>query len=429
MQRKRCAVVWYTGIVLVSFFMAAVYVPTFSFPRLRKIESIKPPVPSSMSTPSPPVTVQAPLCLIPRMEVDFDAQCSMDDLESTWGPLLARNSERMARVDSLPGEETRPFMLQSGLQNDLGACGSGCVSISTGTHRAAFAYMMTCNRLSRAVPDSRYCSDIVFHAFWADFPVNPHLPWFVLSFLLTQDLEYAQLWIWSRPGVVLESDPLLAPFVGHPLVKFKQFNGTQIIQSFKHIAFPETAFNERDGLYWLESDIFRVLILYAYGGVYTDIDFLFLRNLGPLLGREWFYQWGSHCDDMNGAVIRLFKNSSLGESILKHISHVPPQPGTTAWGRDSYAAINRQQTIPRYPTCFFNPAWLTGQDSFAGITHRNSWHGAFGFHLHGQVFSRGNTAEYTSDYASVKREMCAAIKIRRSMGLPGLDLHRMVSMC
>ena len=97
--------------------------------------------------------------------------------------------------------------------------------------------------------------------------------------------------------------------------------------------------------------------------------------------------------------MRLFPNSNVGLALLKHIVNVPPQPGTTAWGRDTYSAVSKHIPILRYPSCFFNPTWLTGHDIYKGGTYRNSWHGAFGFHLHGNVFNKGPQAEVNSDYA------------------------------
>ena len=328
----------------------------------------------------------------------------------------------MAVEDGKPGEETRPFMFPANVSRE---CGAGCVEINMEQHRAAYSDIVTCNQLARTIPDERYCSPVIFHAFWGALPVNPHVPLFVVSFLITQDLEHSQLWIWSREGVELEQDALMAPFAGHPNVHFRQYDGVEIIRSLNSTVIPENLIKAKDGMYWLESDLFRVLILYAFGGVYTDMDFLFLRNFGPLLGREWLYQWSSHCVDMNGAAMRLFAQSPLGHALLEHIASVPPQGGTTVWGRDTYAAVDRKIKILRYPSCFFNPTWLTGHDVYGGGIHRNSWHGAFGFHLHGPVFTKGQTAAADSDYVGVRSEMCEYCKRMHGGGLPGMNFRQL----
>ena len=360
---------------------------------------------------------------IPAIDVAPQVSCAPDDHESSWGPVLRHNAARMAVEDGKPGENTRSFMFRTHSPAMVsGECAAACVEINIEQHRAAYSDIVVCNGLARMIPEDRYCAAVIFHAFWGTSPVNQHVPLFILSYLITQDLEYTQLWVWSRNGVDLTQDPLLSPFVQHPNVKFLQFNAAEIIHSLKTMAIPRDLISARDSMYWLESDLFRILILYAFGGVYTDMDFVFLRNLGPLLGREWFYQWGSHCVDMNGAAIRLFANSSLGRALLEQIISVPPQGGTTAWGRDAYRAVDQRISILRYPACFFNPTWLTGYDIYTGGTHRNSWHGAFGFHLHGPVFTKGLTAAADSDYSGIRREMCEYCGRMHGGGLPGMNL-------
>ena len=222
---------------------------------------------------------------IPPIRESPEVPCAPDDQESSWGPVLRLNVAKMAVEDGQPGEESRPFMFPANVSRE---CGAGSVEINMEQHRAAYSDIVTCNQLARTIPDEQYCSFVIFHAFWGTLPVNPHVPFFVTSFLITQDLEHSQLWIWSRKGVELEQDALMAPFVGHPNVHFRQYDGIEIIRSLNSTGIPESLVEAKDGMYWL----FRVLILYAFGGVYTDMDFLFLRNFGPLLGPEWLYQWG-----------------------------------------------------------------------------------------------------------------------------------------
>lgn len=359
---------------------------------------------------------------IPAINIDPAVPCAPNDEESSWGPVLRHNAANMAMEDAKPGEDTRSFMFKTNSQAMVsGECGPACVEINIEQHRAAYSDSVVCNGLARAIPENRYCLPVIFHAFWGALPVNQHVRLYILSYLITQDLEFSQLWIWSRNGVDLGQDPLIASFAEHPNIKFMQFNAVEIIQSLKTPLILENLIGARDGMYWLESDLFRVLILYAFGGVYTDMDFLFLRNFGPLLGREWFYQWGSHCVDMNGATMRLFANSSLGYALLEHIVGTPPQGGTTVWGRDTYRAVDSKMKILRYPTCFFNPTWLTGYDIYGGGTHRNSWHGAFGFHLHGPVFTKGASAAADSDYWGIRHEMCEYCKRKHGGGLPGMN--------
>ena len=65
-------------------------------------------------------------CLSPTVEIAFDEKCSPDDQESSWGPLLKKNFERMVSEDSKPGEEARTFMFQAETQAVSGECAAAC---------------------------------------------------------------------------------------------------------------------------------------------------------------------------------------------------------------------------------------------------------------------------------------------------------------
>ena len=182
--------------------------------------------------------------VIPPIQESPEVPCAPDDQESSWAPVIRRNVAKMAIEDGKPGEETRPFLFPVNL---FRVCGAGCVEINMEQHRAAHSDIVMCNQLARTIADERYCSPVIFHAFWGTLPVNPHVPLYILSFLITQDLEHSQLWIWSRKGVELEQDPLMAPFVSHSNVHFKQFDGTEIIRSLKTTAIPEKLIEAKDG--------------------------------------------------------------------------------------------------------------------------------------------------------------------------------------
>jgi hypothetical protein len=75
---------------------------------------------------------------------------------------------------------------------------------------------------------------------------------------------------------------------------------------------------------YLEGDVFRLLVLHKYGGIYIDMDVLILRDLSPLNELEFLYQWGTSGFNsnepemtMNGAIMRLDKNSSLSKEFLE----------------------------------------------------------------------------------------------------------------
>jgi hypothetical protein len=66
----------------------------------------------------------------------------------------------------------------------------------------------------------------------------------------------------------------------------------------------------------LYSDMIRVLVLAAYGGVYFDTDVLLLRNLQPLLSRDFYYRW-SNKPYANTAVFHLHRGSSNAAKLVE----------------------------------------------------------------------------------------------------------------
>ena len=78
---------------------------------------------------------------------------------------------------------------------------------------------------------------------------------------------------------------------------------------------------ESDDLCYLEGDLFRLLVLYKYGGFYLDMDVLVLRDMSPLNHLEFLYQWGTSIivnnnTAMNGAIMRFHKASKVLEEYL-----------------------------------------------------------------------------------------------------------------
>ena len=342
-------------------------------------------------------------------------RCCPKDVESCYLPLQHRNVARLARLAR--GSAAAPPALFSG-GGGAPQCGAGKVNVSIASNPAHYADSESCMLFLRSIPDSKFCEPVIFHAFWGTLPVRKHVVWFLLSFLSTQDLSHSQLWLWSptRPSE-FANDPIVKSFGRHPNIRIKHWDASS---EFSKIDSPVAAkfpnaksvvASAHDSKYWLDSDLFRVLTLLRYGGVYVDTDLLFLRDFGPILGHEFLYQWGSNCVSANGAVMRMFSNSALANELLGLLLATPPRPLEFDWGRDMYVKITAKENFVLYPTCFFNPVWMIGKyHQFYQPSkpwHAQTWHGAFAFHLHGEVFSLGPTAHAESSYASALREVGA----------------------
>lgn len=146
-----------------------------------------------------------------------------------------------------------------------------------------------------------------------------------------------------------------------------------------------------DTLCYLEGDLFRLLVLYKYGGFYIDMDVLILRDMSTLNNFEFLYQWGTSGFSeiepkitMNGAVMRLNKNSNLSKEFLEKILETIPTPNTTDWGSTLYSKIKNNNLLV-LPGIWFNSEWGfedTQCNPFKDIGFVELFEGAFTWHWH-----------------------------------------------
>ena len=373
-------------------------------------------------------------------------RCAPKDNERDWLPQLVVNAREMqednAAAARLPvlftgeGEEaldnhsrggelarqSSPLAASPALTAaaDFGACGSGRFEISPETLPSTYGNLRDCLRLVRAVPPARFCEPTIFHAYWASPPAHAQAVWMIASFLATQDPEFSELWLWSasREAAALRADPLLLPFAEGAAgrrVRLVAFNASAEAEGSPIAGRADLLGAGRDERVWLEADLFRALVLFRHGGVYVDADMLLLRNLGPLLGVEWAYPWGTDCLESNNAAMRVFAGSEWARAILEHIGRTPPtNTASYVWGKEALRATTG--LFARLPPCFVNPLWMSNTvGEWAGLDSAPSFarsRGAFATHLHGNVFRLGERAHNTSEYVAFKRAIFARLMAR-----------------
>lgn len=210
-----------------------------------------------------------------------------------------------------------------------------------------------CITYCRQIPDTPPSENVDYHMFWRvgkPFGRKQTLP--IKSYLCTQNRELTRLHVWSN--VDLTTNEYLRPFL--PYIDFhiwdphKEAKGTPI-EGRREII------NASDSLNYAGGDLFRILCLHKHGGFYADFDIVYLRNLGPVLGQEFMYKWSFQEHMINGAVMRLWKDSRLGHSLLTEIATVP-RGGGTAWSTELYQRVrqyNKDWTV--FPCAFFNTEW------------------------------------------------------------------------
>jgi hypothetical protein len=208
-----------------------------------------------------------------------------------------------------------------------------------------------------SIADETLLKPTEYHIIWSGkFDRKQSLP--IKSFFATQNFKIAKLNLWSDED--LKNNNYLNPF--KDLINFRKWNPIEeakgtILENFKSLT-------ATDGKFWLNSDLFRLLCLHKYGGVYFDMDVVLLRDFAPLLNQEFMYKWGAEKNMINGAIMHLFKGSQLTKDLLSCLQGISPSPNSHCWDRDLYTHVrnnNKNWTI--FPSAFFNTEWqATSED-------------------------------------------------------------------
>jgi len=231
---------------------------------------------------------------------------------------------------------------------------------------------------------------IKFHLYWhvgRNFERKQLLP--IKSFLATQNLEKTELILWSN--IDLSNNNFLKPYI--PYITIKIYDPIK-----ESIGTPLEGRNDilltTDSICYSNGDLFRVLILHNYGGIYVDMDMVLLRNFSPLLNQEFMYMWGFLPDKnhgINGAIMRIFKKSKLSYDLLNEIKNGPIIPASYNWDNVLYSKVrvyNKDWFV--FPSGMFNPEWQDDPNQNWGGNTFNAfidceykmYEGAFSWHWH-----------------------------------------------
>jgi hypothetical protein len=184
----------------------------------------------------------------------------------------------------------------------------------------------------------------------------------IRSFFATQNTNQCKLILWS--DMVIDKNYLKSE-IGElvDLITFKIYE--------PHLEAKDTPLenfyylNVKDDKHWFQSDIFRILILYKYGGFFIDSDIILLRCFSPLYDLEFMYQWGGsnkkNIFESCATVLKLKNNSKNANLIINRLSKVKlARKGTTALGKDLFKRIKYDGNFQILPCAFFNIEWNIG---------------------------------------------------------------------
>jgi hypothetical protein len=224
------------------------------------------------------------------------------------------------------------------------------------------------------------------------------------SFLATQDTDAVEAWLWldAEDGHAgHEENPLLRPLL--PFVEVRRFDPEAEARGTPLEGMPELLRGKRDAT---RSDFLRLVVLHRHGGVYADIDMMFLRDWAPLLAsdgepREFCYVWPGQ-SYANSAILRLRREGATAAALLERAAAVGDVHPRQVLGFDA----DRYPDLWILPCPYFDPLWLThdGEDRYRapfrgfpdffrrfdwrfrprrGVrSHREFFPGAFAYHWH-----------------------------------------------
>ena len=262
------------------------------------------------------------------------------------------------------------------------------IEISLATHYELYHDWRKALAFCRALPDVAPREPVAFHMFWRErsgrfwprvrrFGRKQALP--VKAFLATQDLSTCSLTLWSDQD--LSSNEWLQPLL--PRLTLRVYDAAVESRGTPLEAHPNLS-RQRDARVYRDGDLFRILVLHNYGGVYADMDTVLLRSLGVFLDQEFVYQWDAFDDRYAPALMRLRKGSAFARALVEGV--VAIAPGKYNWGRENVKrAIASGHPITVFPSPFFNTEWQA-DPSFEPFrrtpTSGELYDGAFAWHWH-----------------------------------------------
>ena len=233
---------------------------------------------------------------------------------------------------------------------------------------------------------------IIFHCFWRVPKEFSRKQLAVLKSIIVNHLEILdtlEINLWSN--VDLTDNPFYKEV--SEFVKLRIWN---IHNEIKDTVLEDCYFlsdknNIHDDLCYLEGDLFRLLVLNKYGGFYIDMDVLVLRSFLPLNDLEFLYQWGTsgfrgEQFRMNGAIMKLDKNSELSTEFLEILKTIPPSKNSFIWGNEMYSKVQKKEVLA-LPGVWFNSEWGFEDaklNPFNKVDKVELFDGAFAWHWHNQ---------------------------------------------
>jgi hypothetical protein len=231
---------------------------------------------------------------------------------------------------------------------------------------------------------------LLFHCFWRGTLTQQH-ELSLRSLMATQEPPL-EVWLW-------------APELTDHVAAFAERFGSHVLRCRRYVAEELASGTPAERCTDLlappsvpsESDVFRTLVLHKYGGVYFDLDVLFLKDVRPLIGADFFCSWSDRPYG-NSAVIHLRQGSAnagflVGRGAGLRTCH--PKHLLSFAGLDGLP-----EPMFCLPSFVFDPLWIAHDrglrindycnrfedffDAEAPVSLREFFASSYGYHWHNQ---------------------------------------------
>jgi hypothetical protein len=221
-----------------------------------------------------------------------------------------------------------------------------------------------CLEFARRISPGGSAGRTIFHFYWHG-PFGRKPAFALKSFLATQDMENCQAWLWLDSASPQEAgNPHLAELA--PWIVLRDYDPLEQARGTPFEAAPALAAADDPRM---RSDAFRLIALYRHGGVYMDIDTLFLRDFRELLASPlgespFVYRWSAHCPYFSNAIIYIPHTHPLALQLMLHCLAVGSCHSRIAFRHEDHA----DKDLLELPCPLFDPLWphFDGQDRYAG---------------------------------------------------------------
>ena len=193
----------------------------------------------------------------------------------------------------------------------------------------------------------------------------------ILSFLATQDLETVIFIIWIQNNFTLNTENTIknrfSSYFDKRIIQLRILNLTDLCSVGLYKKYYDECLSSNNKNSIAFSDFIRFLVLYKYGGIYTDGDVFYLRDMRPFWNKNFVHRW-SFTENYNTAIMGLRLNHSQSiETVYEYILKTSNKNLVNGFYPDkiknAISTLNNRdiyffKDLNVYHSIIFDPAWL-----------------------------------------------------------------------